>query len=160
MLHSLLSTSRKLSRLLPALMLTVAAASTTAHASGTNVGVSVSVNQPGFYGRVDIGDQPPVLLYPQPVIIQSSPYGQRQRPIYLRVPPGHSKNWGRYCAQYGACGQPVYFVRDDDRRDRRDDRRGDRDRYDHDHDHGHDDHGKGKGKDKNKGHNGHGRGRD
>jgi len=162
MLHSRLPASPTLSRLLAALMLTVAAAAPTAHASGTNVGVSVSVNQPGFYGRVDIGDQPPVLLYPQPVIIQSSPYGQRQRPIYLRVPPGHSKNWGRYCAQYGACGQPVYFVRDDDRRDRRDDRRddrrGDRDRYDHDHDHGHDDHGKGRGKDK--GNHGHGRGRD
>jgi len=80
--------------------------------AATNVGVSVSVNQPGFYGRVDIGDQPPVLLYPQPVIIQQSPYGARQRPIYMRVPPGHSKNWARYCGQYGACGQPVYFVRD------------------------------------------------
>mgnify|MGYP003348804638 CR=1 FL=1 len=76
-----------------------------AHAA-TNVGVSVSVNQPGFYGRVDIGEQPPVLLYPQPVIIQQSPYGARQRPIYMFVPPGHSKNWSRYCGQYNACGQP------------------------------------------------------
>ncbi len=100
--------------------------------AATNVGVSVSVNQPGFYGRVDIGEQPPVLIYPQPVIIQQSPYGARQRPIYMRVPPGHSQNWARYCAHYGACGQPVYFVRDVPRA------RGERyDRDDHDrHDHG------------------------
>ncbi|MFZ4550266.1 MAG: hypothetical protein ACOYNB_00450 [Aquabacterium sp.] len=78
----------------------------------TNVGVSVSVNQPGFYGRVDIGDTQPVLVYPQPVIIRQQPYGMQQRPIYLRVPPGHSKNWARYCNHYNACGQPVYFVRD------------------------------------------------
>lgn len=104
--------------------------------AATNVGVSVSVNQPGFYGRVDIGDQPPVLLYPQPVIIQQSPYGARQRPIYMRVPPGHSQNWSRYCAQYGACGQPVYFVRDvpPPRGGRYD--RDDHDRHDHDHDRG------------------------
>ena len=60
--------------------------------AATNVGVSVSVNQPGFYGRVDIGDTQPVLVYPQPVIIRQQPYGMQQRPIYLRVPPGHSKN--------------------------------------------------------------------
>ncbi|MDI1348997.1 hypothetical protein [Aquabacterium sp.] len=100
--------------------------------AATNVGVSVSVNQPGFYGRVDIGEQPPVLLYPQPVIIQQSPYGARQRPIYMRVPPGHSKNWSRYCGQYSACGQPVYFVRD--AQPPRGDRYGrdDHDRHDHD----------------------------
>ena len=80
--------------------------------AATNVGVSVSVNQPGFYGRVDIGDTQPVLVYPQPVIIRQQPYGMQQRPIYLRVPPGHSKNWARYCNHYNACGQPVYFVRD------------------------------------------------
>ncbi|MBH2016177.1 MAG: hypothetical protein I8H88_06780 [Burkholderiales bacterium] len=160
MLYSPLTPSTTLSRLTAAVLLAGAAVASAAHASGINVGVSVGVSQPGFYGRVDIGDQRPVLLYPQPVIIQSSPYGHRQRPIYMRVPPGHSKNWGRYCAQYGACGQPVYFVRDNGRNDRRDDRRDDHrdhggwDRHDHD-DHGHD-HGHGKG------HNGrgHGRGRD
>ncbi|MCH8179440.1 MAG: hypothetical protein IIA02_06625 [Proteobacteria bacterium] len=101
--------------------------------ANTNVGVSVSVSQPGFYGRVDLGDQPPVLLYPQPVIIQQSPYGARQRPIYMFVPPGHSKNWGRYCGQYNACGQPVYFLRE------RPPAYGDRYDHDHDrHDHGRD----------------------
>jgi hypothetical protein len=110
----------------------------------TNVGVSVNVSQPGFYGRVDIGDQPPpAVIYPQPVIIQQTPIAIQQRPIYLRVPPGHSKDWAHNCYRYRACGQPVYFVRD---MPRYDDRR-DWDRHDHDHD----DHGRGHG-------HGHGRG--
>ena len=33
-----------------------------APAQAADVGVSISVNQPGFYGRVDIGDQRPVLI--------------------------------------------------------------------------------------------------
>jgi hypothetical protein len=97
-----------------------------------NVGVSVSVNQPGVYGRVEIGNvpQPPVLLYPEPVIITRPPVVVDRRPIYLHVPPGHSRNWRQYCGRYNACGQPVYFVREDwyqrhyhQRQDRRDDRR-------------------------------------
>ena len=103
-------------------------------AGSTNVGVSVSVAQPGFYGRIDIGDQQPTLVYPQPVIIQQAPIAVHQRPIYMRVPPGHHKNWARYCGQYRACGQPVYFLRDDGYRgrdDRRDWERREHDRYDH-----------------------------
>ena len=34
-------------------------------------------------------------------------------PIYLRVPPGHQKEWKKHCHAYNACGRPVYFVRDD-----------------------------------------------
>lgn len=112
-----------------------------APAQAADVGVSISVNQPGFYGRVDIGDQRPVVIYPQPVIIHQGPYSARQRPIYMRVPPGHYKQWARYCGHYNACNQPVYFVngdhryphvhapaphRYDPRMDRRDDRRDDR----------------------------------
>ena len=83
--------------------------------AGPNVGVSVSVNQPGVYGRIDIGNAPPpVVINPQPIIIQQPPtVVVERRPIYLRVPPGHQKNWKRYCGQYAACGQPVYFVRED-----------------------------------------------
>ena len=33
-------------------------------------------------------------------------------PVYLHVPPGHEKHWEKHCAAYGACGQPVLFVRD------------------------------------------------
>jgi hypothetical protein len=31
-------------------------------------------------------------------------------PIYLRVPPGHARNWRKHCHQYNACGERVYFV--------------------------------------------------
>lgn len=95
-------------------LIALAAASVSSFA-GTNVGVSVSVNQPGVYGRIDIGNAPPpVVINPQPIIIQQPPtVVVERRPIYLRVPPGHQKNWGRYCGRYAACGQPVYFVRED-----------------------------------------------
>ena len=71
-------------------------------------GVSVSVGQPGFYGRIDIGNLPlPLLLSPQPVVIQPVPVGVAPQPIYLHVPPGHAKNWRKHCHRYNACGQPV-----------------------------------------------------
>lgn len=107
--------------------------------AATNVGVSVNVSQPGFYGRVDIGDQPPpAVIYPQPVIIQQTPIAVQQRPIYLRVPPGHSRDWARYCGRYRACGQPVYFVRDEPRRmEHMEHREWEHDHHDEHHDHGH-----------------------
>ena len=75
--------------------------------------VSVSVGEPGFYGRIDIGGMPaPQLIYTQPVVIAPPPQPIPRSPIYLRVPPQHSHNWGRYCGYYNACGQPVYFVQD------------------------------------------------
>lgn len=74
------------------------------------VGVSVSVGQPGFYGRVDIGGYPPPqIIYRHPVVIDRVPAGRP--PIYLNVPPGHAKSWRRYCGAYEACGERVYFVR-------------------------------------------------
>jgi len=30
-----------------------------------------------------------------------------------KVPPGHAKKWHKYCHRYHACGERVYFVRDD-----------------------------------------------
>jgi hypothetical protein len=100
-----------------------------AHAQ-SNLSLSIGINQPGVYGRVDIGNAPPPVIYEQPVIIAPPPQPIPRRPIYLRVPPGYEQNWGRYCSQYAACGQPVYFVRYDTRREpppryvqRRDDRR-------------------------------------
>jgi hypothetical protein len=134
------------SRLALGLALATALVGTAAHAV-TNVGVSVNVSQPGFYGRVDIGDQPPpAVIYPQPVIIEQTPVAIHQRPIYLRVPPGHSRDWAHNCYRYRACGQPVYFVRDVPM-PRHEERR-DWDRHDHDHDdHGHG-HGRGHGHDR------------
>jgi hypothetical protein len=80
-------------------------------ALAADVGVSISVGQPGFYGRIDIGNAPPpVLIYPQPVMVQQVRGAQ---PIYLHVPPGHAKDWRKHCSKYNACAQPVYFVKDD-----------------------------------------------
>jgi hypothetical protein len=78
-----------------------------------DLGISISIGQPGYYGRIDIGDFPrPQLIYPQPVLIQSAPRGGILPPIHLRVPPGHAKHWSKHCHEYNACGQPVYFVQE------------------------------------------------
>ena len=83
-------------------------------AFAADVGVSVSVGQPGFYGRIDIGNAPrPVLIYPQPVVIQKVYVAQPQPPLYLHVPPGHAQKWSKHCHKYDACSRPVYFVKDD-----------------------------------------------
>ena len=76
-----------------------------------DVGVSISIGQPGFYGRIDIGDYPPPqLIYRQPILIEQVLIDRP--PIYLRVPPGHAKHWGKHCHEYNACGERVYFVQD------------------------------------------------
>lgn len=81
-------------------------------ASATDVGVSVQIGQPGFYGSIDIGNYPqPQLVYPRPVVIRPV-VGVVAQPVYLRVPPGHAKDWGKHCYRYNACGQNVYFVQD------------------------------------------------
>jgi hypothetical protein len=82
-------------------------------AAQTSVGVSIGINQPGVYGRINIGDvPPPALVLPQPVIIAPPRVVVDRRPIYLYVPPPHQRDWRRYCGRYGACGQPVYFVQE------------------------------------------------
>ena len=82
-------------------------------ALAADVGVSVSIGQPGFYGRIDIGNFPqPQVIYPQPVIVVPGPVAVVQQPIYLRVPPGHAQKWDKHCHRYSACGQRVYFVQD------------------------------------------------
>ena len=137
-------------------------AATTAQAA--DVGVSVSVGQPGFYGHIDIGNFPkPVLIYPKPRIIQPPPTRVVQEPIYLHVPPGHAKKWKKHCHKYNACGRPVYFVKEKwynevyvpqyrERGGGHDRRQGGGKGYDKDRGHGRDDgkdrgHGKGHGRD-------------
>jgi hypothetical protein len=74
-----------------------------------DLGVSVNIGQPGFYGRIDIGGYPPpVLIYSEPRRVQMVPMGRP--PLYLHVPDGHSRNWRKHCHAYGACGEQVYFV--------------------------------------------------
>jgi hypothetical protein len=80
----------------------------------TDIGVSVEVNQPGLYGRVDIGrvSTPPAVIYTQPVVVAPPRVVVQQQPVYLHVPPGHAKDWRKHCGKYNACGQPVYFVQE------------------------------------------------
>ena len=103
--------------------------------SAVDVGVGITIREPGVYGRIEIGSQPPPpLLYPQPVIITRPAVVVQQPPMYLYVPPGHAKDWRKHCGKYNACTRPVYFVQETWVQDRYDER-----------------HGKGKGKNKNKG---------
>jgi uncharacterized protein YcfJ len=91
----------------------IAALAMVAPALAADVGVSVRVGEPGFYGRIDIGNMPPPrVLYSQPIVVTPAPVGVVRSPIYLHVPPGHARNWRKHCAHYNACGEPVYFVQD------------------------------------------------
>jgi hypothetical protein len=128
---------------------------------------------PGVYGQVNIGNAPPpALMYAQPM--WGGPVIPQVQPIYMWVPPDHSRNWRRYCGRYHACGQPVYFLRNPPPhwragppRYERDWDRGPRhfdhgehrgwDRHDHDRGHGH---GEGNGRWQGEGNGrGHGHGR-
>jgi hypothetical protein len=83
-------------------------------ASAADVGVSVEVSQPGVYGRIDIGRFPqPQVIVQQPVVIARPTVVAQPQPVYMWVPPGHRKDWGKHCRHYNACGVPVYFVRHD-----------------------------------------------
>jgi hypothetical protein len=131
------------------MMKTILALVLAAGAIGTataQTSVSIGINQPGIYGRINIGDVPPPALYrPTPVIIAPPTVVVERRPIYLYVPVAHQQNWHRYCGQYSACGQPVYFVRDEWVRER----------YEHEHPGWNNGHGKGHDK-----HDDHGHGHD
>jgi hypothetical protein len=98
-------------RLLTAFALTVAATSFPAMAA--NIALSLQVGEPGYFGRIDIGGAPPPqVIYQQPVVIHAPPVEMEREPIYLHVPPEHAAHWARYCVQYNACGERVYFVKD------------------------------------------------
>ena len=110
-------------------------------AQAADVGVSINVGEPGFYGQITFGSAaPPQLVYRQPMLIEHVRGIVAPPPIYLHVPPGHAKHWSKHCRQYAACGRPVYFVQDrwyndvyvphyrehGERRGERDDDRGER----------------------------------
>jgi hypothetical protein len=93
------------------LLLAAALAAASAQVLAADVGVSITVGQPGFYGRLDIGDfPPPQLIYNQPVVVGR--VIDNRPPIYLHVPPGHAKHWRKHCHEYHACGERVLFVQD------------------------------------------------
>jgi hypothetical protein len=83
-------------------------------AGAADVGVSVSVGDSGFYGRIDVGtmQRPPPVVYSQPVVVEQAPVVVERPPVYLRVPPGHQKHWKKHCREYNACGERVYFVQE------------------------------------------------
>lgn len=114
----------------------LAALASTPTWAAVDVGVGITIREPGVYGRIELGNYPPPpLLYPQPVIIsRPAVVVQQQQPLYLYVPPGHAKNWGKHCARYNACARPVYFVQETWVQERYEEK-----------------HGKGKDKGKNKG---------
>lgn len=103
-------------RLLILSVLTVPAAASIAAAQNVSVNAVITGQVvPGVYGQVVIGNGgPPPLVYAQPVVVEPPAVVvgvPRPAPIYLHVPPGHAKNWRRYCHEYHACNRPVYFVK-------------------------------------------------
>jgi hypothetical protein len=83
--------------------------------SAVDVGVGVTIRQPGVYGRIEIGTNapPPPVIYRQPVVIAQPAVIVAEPPMYLYVPPGHAKKWRKHCHRYDACGRQVYFVREE-----------------------------------------------
>ncbi len=100
--------------LLPLLAaLTAATAAPAWSAVDVGVGVGITIREPGVYGRIEIGAQPPPpVLYPQPVIIARPAVVVQQPPLYLYVPPGHARKWDKHCYRYNACARQVYFVQE------------------------------------------------
>ncbi len=81
--------------------------------SAVDIGVGVTIREPGVYGHIEIGNRPPPpVLYPQPVVIARPTVVVAQPPLYLYVPPGHAKDWGKHCGKYNACARKVYFVQE------------------------------------------------
>jgi hypothetical protein len=94
--------------LIAAALFTVAIAGAAHAQSYANVTVGGAF-APGVFGQISISNNPPPHV--QPVIVGTPVYGAA--PIYLNVPLEESRNWGRYCDHYRACGRPVHFVRVD-----------------------------------------------
>lgn len=115
--------------------------------SAVDVGVGVTIRQPGVYGRIEIGTDapPPPVIYRRPVVIAQPVVVVAEPPLYLYVPPGHAKKWGKHCHKYDACGRQVYFVREEWVQTRYNEAHSHKGPpvYSHGHGHGH---GKGKGK--------------
>lgn len=135
--------SRMFCRVVSGLLLGTCAAFSLAHAA--DLSVSVNVATPGIYGQITLGGMPPPeVLLPQPVVAIPGPpvvAAAPPQPLYLHVPPGYEKHWGKHCREYNACGRPVYFVSDRWYHDvytphHQEEERG-RGRHDEEHDHGH-----------------------
>jgi hypothetical protein len=107
-----MKSNTKFARIAFALLAVAGCASASAQ---VDVGVGVTIRQPGVYGRIEIGTNapPPPVIYRQPVVIAQPAVIVAQPPMYLYVPPGHAKKWRKHCYKYDACGRQVYFVREE-----------------------------------------------
>jgi hypothetical protein len=96
--------------------LALAGAICVAPAWAADAGFLGSLGDPGYYGQLDMGNagRPPV-INGQPVLVEHRYHNLA--PIYVRAPPGQTKNWARYCDRYNACTRPTYFVKDNWYRD-------------------------------------------
>jgi hypothetical protein len=124
-------------------MATVALACASGVGRAGDLGIHIILSgevAPGIYGQVRIGNaSPPPLVYAQPMLIE--PRAAPPPPVYLRVPPGHARNWRKHCQEYNACNRPVYFVRSAEYEPDYERRKHEHDRDDdHDHGRGHDRH--------------------
>lgn len=100
-------------KFLPAVLAVLGAACAAPAWSAVDVGVGITIREPGVYGRIELGAQPPPpLLYPQPVLVARPAVMVQQPPLYLYVPPGHAKHWDKHCNRYNACARQVYFVQE------------------------------------------------
>lgn len=74
--------------------------------------IPVALGQPGFYGRIELGDDAPRprLDFAQARLVER--VATYEDPIYLHVRPGQARDWPRHCREYNACGRHVYFVND------------------------------------------------
>jgi hypothetical protein len=72
-----------------------------------------SLGQPGFYGRLELGDDSPrpEIYFSEPRLVEQ--VAEFEDSIYLRVRPGENQEWALHCHVYEACGRYVYFVNDD-----------------------------------------------
>jgi hypothetical protein len=94
-------------------------------ASANDLGINVVLEgevKPGVYGRVELGrNSRPDLVYAEPRVIvveEDHHHHHHDEPVYLHVPPGHARNWGRHCHAYHACSRQVYFVMSDEYREK------------------------------------------
>lgn len=82
------------------------------------INFSLRVGEPDYYGRINVNGYPRPYVYNQrAILVRPQAWGRQAQPVYLRVPPGHARNWSKDCHRYNACTVPVYFVQDEWYRD-------------------------------------------
>lgn len=104
--------------------ITLAALMGAGAAQAANVGVSISIHEPGFHGRIELGRYPapqvvvaypPQVVvpypppYPPPMVVHYPPPVYRVPPAVVVLPPYRHRHWRDDCGPYQACGRPVVY---------------------------------------------------